>query len=133
MRLPSPTAAKAHQTDSKKPGATRASLPANGKLARHLGRHLVKHNLQGLVITVAGTAVVVAGMFDGAARRLHLVVEDEVAVGAHLAVFSQQKGAGIKIKIGAAGGSCVPTQPNQNLLQIRRGLGQRDGLRPCSA
>ena len=92
----------------------------------HVGGDARQFDVDGFVIAVAGAGAVVAGMLDGAADRLEVVVEDEIAVATDLAGGVQEEAGGVKVEIVAIGAAGVPAQANHDGLNTRFFLGKRN-------
>jgi hypothetical protein len=94
--------------------------------ARDRRGHVGQADLERLVVALAGAGLVVARMFDRAAGRGQLVIEDEVVVAAHLAVVLDHEQTGVQVEVGAVRRSRGPAQPDQHFTQTRVHLGQAE-------
>ncbi|GAA3235900.1 hypothetical protein GCM10020256_54120 [Streptomyces thermocoprophilus] len=84
-----------------------------------------KIDLDLLVVALALTGEVVAGVLDRAVGALEVVEEDEVLVADDLAGVVEQQGAGVEVEVGAGGGADVPAQTDDDRGQARGLLRQR--------
>src|SRR5690606_2750763 len=90
------------------------------------GRHTGQVHLDRLVVALALTGEVVAGVLDRTVRAAQVVVEDEVLVRRHLAGGVEEQRGGVQVVVRTGRGADVPAQTDQDRGQARRFLAQRD-------
>ncbi len=83
-------------------------------------------DVHALVVALALTGEVVAGVLDGAVRRTQVVVEDEMLVGQDLAVLARQQCTGVEIEVRAGRRAHVPAETHRHRRQVRSLLRQRN-------
>lgn len=94
-----------------------------------VGREAGEVDLDLLVVAVAVTVEVVAGVLDGAVRRGQVAVEDEELLVEDLAVGLDGDRARVDVELRAGGGALVPAEADGDVGQLghgdRRGAGRR--------
>src|SRR4051812_37809457 len=91
-----------------------------------LGGHAGQVELDLLVVALALTGEVVAGVLDGAVGAGQVVEEDEVLVREDLAVGAHADRGGVQVEVGAGGRTHVPAQAHDDVRETRSLLREAD-------
>ena len=87
---------------------------------------LVESDDDDLVVALALAGQIVALVDDRAVGAREVVEEDEIGIGADLAVLAEHEDAGVEIEGAAVGDARVPAQADPDRAQPRRLLAEAD-------